>query len=399
MRDRCQIAVIGAGGLGSAAAYWLSRTAGEGVVCLEQYEPGHELGASEDHSRIIRLAYHAERYTALAKLAYEAWDVVEDESGVPLVHRTGSLDIARPGTDGGAILEAFARAMSTHDVAFERLDAAELMRRFPQFTIDEDYQALHQADGGILDIRRACAVHLALARAHGATVVPHAGVHMVRATDEGVEIQTAAGTIEAERAVICAGAWTPGLLHSLGVELPIRLTHEQVTYFATTQLARFAPERFPIWLWHGDHEYYGFPVYGEVGTKAARENLDGPQVDMAAWDRVPDAAQEADVTRFCESILPGFTGPVLRTRACVYDMPPDRDFILDQVPGHPRLTMALGAGHAAKFACVIGRILSELVLTGETRDPVEPFRIDRPAITDPDYTVAYRLGGEAIAAA
>src|SRR5579875_1425450 len=144
MRDRCQIAVIGAGGLGSAAAYWLSRTAGEGVVCLEQYEPGHELGASEDHSRIIRLAYHAERYTALAKLAYEAWDVVEDESGVPLVHRTGSLDIARPGTDGGAILEAFARAMSTHDVAFERLDAAELMRRFPQFTIDEDYQALHQ---------------------------------------------------------------------------------------------------------------------------------------------------------------------------------------------------------------------------------------------------------------
>jgi glycine/D-amino acid oxidase-like deaminating enzyme len=90
---------------------------------------------------------------------------------------------------------------------------------------------------------------------------------------------------------------------------------------------------------------------------------------------------------------------VLRTRACVYDMPPDRDFILDQVPGHPRLTMALGAGHAAKFAAVIGRILSELVLTGETRDPIEPFRIDRPAITDPQYASAYRLGGEAIPAA
>lgn len=399
MRDEYRIAVIGAGGLGSAAAYWLSRTAGEGVVCLEQHELGHELGASEDHSRIIRLAYHAERYTALAKLAYEAWDVVEEESGVPLVHRTGSLDIAQPGTDGDVILEAFARAMGAHDVPFERLDGAALMARWPQFRISGDHQALYQADGGILDIRRACAVHQSLARAHGATIVPRAGVRALRSGEHGVEIDTAAGTLRAERAVLCAGAWTPRMLPGLGIELPIRLTREQVTYFATTQLARFAPERFPIWLWHGEHEYYGFPVFGEVGTKGARENLDGPQIDMETWDRVPDSEQVADVTRFCESILPGFTGPVIRTRACVYDMPPDRDFILDQLPGHPRLTLALGAGHAAKFAGVIGQIVSEMVLTGSTRFPVEPFRIDRPAITDPAYAGAYRLGGEAVTAA
>jgi monomeric sarcosine oxidase len=398
MRDEYRVAVVGAGGLGSAAAYWLSRTAGEGVVCLEQYELGHELGASEDHSRIIRLAYHAERYTALAKLAYEAWDVVERESGVPLVHRTGSLDIAQPGTDGEVILEAFARAMNAHEVPFERLDGSELVARWPQFQISGEHQALFQADGGILDIRRACAVHLALARANGATVVPRAGVSAIRSTRDGVEIDTAAGTIRAERAVLCAGAWTPMVLRGLGIDLPIRLIRQQVTYFQTTQLARFAPDRFPIWLWHGEHEYYGFPVFGEVATKGARENLDGPQIDMGTWDRVPDAEQVEDVARFCESILPGFTGPVLRTRACVYDMPPDRDFILDQVPGHPRLTLALGAGHAAKFAGVIGRIVSELALTGGTADLIEPFRVDRAAITDPAYAGAYRLGGEAVAA-
>lgn len=397
MRDEYRIVVVGAGGLGSAAAYWLSRTVGPEVLCLEQYELGHELGASEDHSRIIRLAYHAERYTALAKSAYAAWDVIEEQSGVPLVHRTGSVDIARPGTDGGEILEAFARAMSANDVAFERLDAAELMTRWPQFQVSDDHQALYQADGGILDIRRACAVHLALARANGARIVSRAGVRAIRSTPDGVEIDTAGGTIRAERAVLCTGAWTPTMLHGLGVDLPIRLTREQVTYFSTTQLARFAPDRFPIWLWHGDHEYYGFPVFGEVATKAARENLNGPQIDMDTWDRVPDAEQAAAVAQFCESILPGFTGPVLRTRACIYDMPPDRDFILDHVPGHPRLVMALGAGHAAKFASVIGRILSELILTGTTRYPIEPFRIDRPAITDPAYEGAYRLGGEAIA--
>ena len=171
-----------------------------------------------------------------------------------------------------------------------------------------------------------------------------------------------------------------------------------MTYFQTPQLARFAPDRFPIWLWHGEHEYYGFPVYGEVATKGARENLAGPQIQMESWDRVPDPAQVQDVAAFCESILPGFTGPVLRSRACVYDMPPDHDFILDRLPGHPRLTLALGAGHAAKFAGVIGQLVSELTLTGTRSEAAQPFRIDRPAITDPDYVGAYRRGGEAVAA-
>ena len=77
-------AVIGGGGIGSAAAYWLSRRAGEEVPCLEQWELGHGQGASEDHSRIIRLGYHSAAYTALTPSAYAAWREVEAESGVEL---------------------------------------------------------------------------------------------------------------------------------------------------------------------------------------------------------------------------------------------------------------------------------------------------------------------------
>jgi sarcosine oxidase len=93
---RVRFAVVGGGGIGSAAAYWLSRRAGADVVCLEQWALGHALGASEDHSRIIRLGYHSADYTALTPSSYEAWRVVEEESGVPLVHRTGMVNLARP---------------------------------------------------------------------------------------------------------------------------------------------------------------------------------------------------------------------------------------------------------------------------------------------------------------
>lgn len=387
-------AVVGGGGIGSAAAYWLSRVAGGEVVCLEQWELGHRSGASEDHSRIIRLGYHSPRYTALTRSAYAAWRVVEEESGVALVRTTGALNIALPGTEGGEILDFYEDAMTEHDIPYERLGADELMCRWPQFRIPHAHEALFQADGGILDIRKAGAVHVALARARGATVLANAGVTAMRPTGDGVELTTAAGVVHAERVVLCAGAWNAGLLAGLGVHWPIRLTQQQVTYFATPNLRAFAPERFPIWIWHGEDEdeYYGFPVYGEVATKAAQD-LGGPstEADPAGWQ--PDVEQVTRVACFLDRVLPGYSGSELYTRCCLYDMPPDRDFVIDFVPGHPRVAVAVGAGHAGKFAGLLGRILAELTIDGETAFEIDAFRADRPALTDPAFEPAYRLGG------
>ena len=69
--------VIGLGGLGSGALYWLAKRAGASVLGLEQYELGHERGASEDHSRIIRLSYDQQVYADLARHSYAAWREVE----------------------------------------------------------------------------------------------------------------------------------------------------------------------------------------------------------------------------------------------------------------------------------------------------------------------------------
>ncbi len=273
-------AVIGGGGIGSAAAYWLSRRAPGDVVCLEQWHPGHRFGASEDHSRIIRLGYHSSAYTALTRDAYAAWGVLEEDSGVPLVHRTGMVNLARPGTEGACIIDAYVEAMREHDIGFERLDAAEVARRWPQFRLRGEHSALFQPDGGILDIRKATAAHLALARARGATVLADARVRSIRPTASGVELETAAGAIRAEQVIICAGAWTPGLLDGLGIHWPIRLTQEQVTYYATPNLRAFAPERFPIWIWHGNEEYYGFPIHGEVAWNRLQSREIEPFVNV-----------------------------------------------------------------------------------------------------------------------
>ena len=60
--------------------------------------------------------------------------------------------------------------------SYERLEAPEIRRRFPQFTGPDNLTALYQADGGIVTANLANAVHVQLARAHGATIVENTAV-------------------------------------------------------------------------------------------------------------------------------------------------------------------------------------------------------------------------------
>jgi sarcosine oxidase len=211
-------------------------------------------------------------------------------------------------------------------------------------------------------------------------------------------VSTDNGDFAAERVIVCVASWLERLAPSLDIDWDLTLTQEQVTYFATPNVREFAPDRFPVWIWHGESLFYGFPVYGEVAVKVARDmrgawtTLDGRSYDI-------DTAEEDLLRGFLEERLPTAVGPVLGSKTCVYDMPPDREFILDVVPGHPRIVLGIGAGHAAKFACLIGRILAELATDGSTRYPIAPFTIGRRALTDPDFVPTFRLQGAAAASA
>jgi monomeric sarcosine oxidase len=390
MSPRPRFLIIGCGGIGSAAAYWLARAGGD-VIALEQFRLGHDQGASEDHSRIIRHAYHSRTYTALTQAAYDAFGVVEEASGVQLVHKTGGLDLAERGTAGELELQGYAESMDGRGFDYQLLTAGEVRERYPQFRIDDDVVGLFQPDAGIIDIRRAVATHIALARAAGADIRGDVAVRDIVARPEGVEILTDAESFFADQVIVCAGAWTRRLLSSsLAVDLPITLSHEQVTYFSTPNLRDFAPDRFPIWVWHGDPVMYGFPVYGEVATKAAVD-FGGRLVELEAREWPPDEERIRAVEEFLARRIPGALGPRLYTRTCLYDMPPDRDFLIDRLPGEERVLVCVGAGHAAKFAGLLGRILADLAHRGETGYPIEAFRGDRPAITDPDFPRQFRL--------
>ncbi len=282
--------------------------------------------------------------------------------------------------------------MAAAAIPFEPLDAGEVMARWPQFTLDPGVRALYQADAGLVDARRANAAHVAMARARGATILDQTPVRRITPVAGGVEVVTDTATFRAGRLVITAGPWSNQVLQHVGINLPLTVTQEQVTYFQTPYLREFAPERFPIWIWHGDARdcYYGFPVYGEVATKAGQD-VGGEVVTADTRSFEPNPRAAADLRAFLERTIPRSLGPELYTKTCLYTLTPDRDYVIDTVPGHPQIALAIGAGHAFKFAGLIGRILSQLAAEGSSSYPIETFRLDRPALTDPSYAPAFMV--------
>ncbi|HTC85662.1 MAG TPA: N-methyl-L-tryptophan oxidase, partial [Candidatus Acidoferrum sp.] len=362
MKRDHDVIVVGLGGLGSGAAYWLARK-GADVLGLEQFELGHPNGASQDHSRIIRLSYHRPAYVRLARRAYETWAEVEADSGTRIVTKTGGLDVAP--RNASIPLSDYSDSMTAEGVPFEHLDADEIMRRWPQWQLTDDDHGLFQADGGIADPNRGNEAHWRLAREHGATLRDWAPVTAIR--DSGGEIEVTAGgeTYRAGRVILAADAWTNDLLGHLGRRLPLTITKEQVTYFACPDPAAFAPDRFPVWIWMDEPCFYGFPTYGEAGPKAAQD-VGGQETTPAARTFEVDPAAYRRVEDFLKARLPGAVGPAIYTKTCLYTMPPDRDFVLDRLPDHPNVFVALGAAHGFKYASVFGRILAELAIDGQT---------------------------------
>lgn len=375
METRVDVVVAGLGGMGSAAAYWAA-SMGASVAGFEQYPLGHDRGGSHDHSRLIRLAYHHADYVRLAERAFEVWAEVEQAAGERLVVVTGGVDMFAPDAPLGR--EVYASSLEQAGAAFEQVSGAEVRRRWPQLHPPEEVDALVHPRAGLVASDRANAAHQRLARAAGARLHERCPVRSVHTDGADVVVGTAEGTWRCRTLIATAGAWLNDLVEPLGTRLPLTVTQEQISYLAAADLAEFAEQRFPVWIWHGTPTFYGFPAFGERAVKVA-EDHGGPVVTAHTRSMEPDPAAEQRVVSFVREMLPGLGRPV-RSKTCLYTLTPDRDFVISPLPGVPNVLAAVTDGHGFKFASLIGRLLAEMALGRPASADVSRFRADRPEL-------------------
>ena len=365
------VVVIGAGGMGSATAYHLAKS-GANVLVLEQFQRGHTFGSSHGPTRIIRFFYDKAFYTELMKTAYAEWRALESASGKSLLFITGSVCL---GTSGNPYGRAARQNLDAAGVESEWWRAKQLTERFPQFQVSNDMDILYQKDTGFLHASECVSTHLQLAEQHGAIVREDTPVTDINWQADSPTVHTENEQFQGRKVVVTAGAWTGKLLAELN--LPLTVTKQQVCYYQPTDANAFLPDRFPVFTEAtADGEFlYGIPAFG-TGVKMARHGR-GQIVSPDTRERTPDTDYIAHIDAYVQERIPEL-GKTTHAEICLYTETPDEDFIIDTHPRCSDLLIAAGfSGHGFKFCSLVGRIMSELALDGETDFDIHPFRIDR----------------------
>ncbi len=368
------VIVIGLGGMGSAAAYHLARR-GQQVIGLERFTPAHDRGSSHGRSRIIRQAYFEDpAYVPLLLRAYELWEELQRTSSEPLLTITGGLMIGRANSQ---VVSGALRSAQMHNLPHELLDAADIRRRFPPLNVSNDEVALYEAHAGFLDPEATVRAHLDQAARHGADLHFNEPVTAWETTPGGgVRVTTPQGVYEAERAVIAPGAWAPRLLADLA--LPLTVERQALYWFEPVGgRAPFSAGRFPIYIWEdaGGDALYGFPAQdGPPGGVKVAFFYRGHPTDPDRVDRMVHPEEIAEMRAALAQRIPSLNGALVATATCLYTLTPDHHFIIAPHPHMPQVIVASPcSGHGYKFASVIGEILADLAMTGNTCHPIALF--------------------------
>lgn len=372
--QKFDIAIIGAGVMGAAAACELAQSGARVALIDQTARLPNPRAASTDHSKIFRFAYPDALYTRLAVDALSGWRAIEEAMNTRLLTPAGLLLTGQAASTFESDTAATLRALG---LDAEMMTNRETAARFPQFNPAAFVYAAFDPSGAITYAERAVLAMIELARQRGASVIESMRVVGIeQAAGAGVKIITETGeAVEAGRALIASGPWTRRLLPFLEDQLVT--TRQEVVYFEPrANREAFTVGRFPIFIDFASG-FYGFPIHHANAIKIGNHHRGSP-VEMGDETPVGDDFI-ARCRDFFADFIPALADAEVReTRVCVYNNTADEDFIIDWHRGIENVLIVTGfSGHGFKFGPVIGRISAELLLTGQTSYDITRFSLAR----------------------
>ncbi len=374
------IAVVGAGMFGSAAARHLSADA-DGIALIGPDEPPRRrthqgvFASHYDATRLVRIADPDLIWATLAKRSIGRFRAIERASGISFYREIGYMMVT-PGALGTDWFDfpAMRAVADDLDVTLDELTGADLETRFPALRFTPGSGALLQSrDAGMIDPRKLVQAQQTLARAQGTTII-RAEVGDIRRVGDQIEIRAASGeAFRANRVLVATGAST-NACDLLGRPLDItvraamtmqaevspetRLAIPTILYAKTDGVAPFWGLLMPP-VTYPDGRRYVKTMDDHYGSRAL-ESYD----DLGEWNRGAGHRDHAHVLqRALREVAPSldirstrFTPCPIADTATSY---PYVDLVTD------RLGVVMGGnGKAAKSSDEIGRLGAALIQTG-----------------------------------
>jgi sarcosine oxidase subunit beta len=360
-----EIIIIGGGVIGTACAYFLSKR-GVKVLVLERSHLG--AGASGTTASIISIGGSSSTPEPLQPLNVEGYQLIldaEQEFERPLeVIKGGALYVAM--NEQEAIeLQAFDKEIRKMGIDCKLMDGPEARREEPLLCAEVESALLNPASYHVNPFRLV-AGYLGAALGQGSRVEYGVEVQDIQVSNGRIDrILTNKGDYHADWAVVAGGAYSPEILSSLDVQIPIvpargqvilteaceRMTDHVIMFLNHLYVRQTASGNFYL----GSHtEFVGFEN---------RITLEKITTFTKAFVQAVPILGRLRALRFFAGFRP----------ICEDNLP-----VIGPVPESPRLIVASGHGRAGmRLSAGTGKAVSELILDGTTEHPIEAFAVDR----------------------
>lgn len=363
------LVIVGGGINGLAALFHALRLGAKSPLLVDRFQLGHDRASSHGPSRIARSMYPHAGYVRLMRATFaEEWPRLERAAGEPLLFRSPGLFF---GPADGPIA-AYAKGVKEAGAEVDVLDVATARALFPMLRFEENELVLHDRTAALIAAARALRALERSTRASGAEFQLGTRVLAIDPSRDPIRIETDRGGLLAERVILTAGPWAPALVPELATRLiSIR---QNLAYFELEGARdEFRVGRFPVFARIGLDEndfYYGLPEFDHPGVKLARHVTRGRDDDP---DSSPGTYDEDAIEDLRAFAIRAFVRPVrglAGADTCMYTCTPTEDFVLAPHPANRRFVIGSGcSGHGFKFGPMVGRILAELALFGDSKLP------------------------------
>ncbi|NTA50701.1 FAD-binding oxidoreductase [Agrobacterium tumefaciens] len=359
--------VIGGGLHGLSAALHLAR-AGRRVELLERSWVGrHASGATAAGVRtlnrpIVELPISLE--------AMEMWhrieSIVGDHCGF---HAYGQLSVAETAADVSLIEARLAAAKEAGFTHEEIVDRDELFRLVPPVS-RHCMAALVARRDGAADPHRTLMAFRRSAEAAGVQIREGVGVTAIEQRTPGWRVRTNAGDFEAPTIINAAGAWADKIAAMVGDDI---LLGYKASMMMVTE--RVAPLLKPVVGCAGRPLSF---KQSDQGTLVIGGGLQG-SADIEAQKSFVNFTELAKGARTAVDLFPCVDSVrIVRTWAGMEATTKDHLPIIGASPNAPGVFYAFGfSGHGFQLVPIVGAILSDLIVRGQSGHALEAFAAAR----------------------
>ncbi|MGM7685084.1 NAD(P)/FAD-dependent oxidoreductase [Cytobacillus sp. Hm23] len=381
----CEVLVIGGGVIGSAVAYYVSKS-GYDVTVLEKGElasgtssrcDGNILAIDKDPGFDSQMSLESQRL--VAQLSKELEHTFEYRA-------PGSILVCENEQEMVAA-EEWVRRQKAAGLPFRMLGRSDIKQESPYFADDLLGGVECQTDSTVNPYLMTFSLFEG-ARKYGAQVVTHTEVKQVNKTKNNqFKVETSNGTFTSTYVVNAAGVWAPRIGEMLGITIPIKPRKGHIIVAARQQpvgLRKVMEFGYLISKFGGKRmvdettEKYGVALVFE--PTASQNFLIGSSRQFVGFNTTVDMEVIKCMAKRAIRFYPKLADfSLIRTYAGLRPYTEDHLPIISQVEEIPNFFIAAGhEGDGISLAAITGKLIDDLIQEKpESAVPLKPLRYDR----------------------